>query len=126
MLRISRKGHHRKSYIKDTKKGLGIKLKRIPPAFVDRTTYFARDTGARGRTPKAKRWSPDVKGELGWRKDMPVVTRRALLLGVVRREGLKTAVGRINWLANITADRETKVLARADQRWLSAKFKKKR
>jgi hypothetical protein len=126
MLRIKRKGHHRKGYSKDVRPGVGIKIRRIAPTQVEGSTFLAKDRGHRGRTPKTKRWTTGVENiKSGWRKEQPAVTRRMLLAGIVQNKGLRAAVGEMNWLANVNPDRITKILAKSDSKWLSAKFKKK-
>jgi len=49
-LMVRRKAHRRKSYIKDVKRGKGVKLKRIPATRVKGATFTIRDIGARGRS----------------------------------------------------------------------------
>jgi len=55
----TRKAHRRKSYVKDVKKGRGVKLKRIPATTVKktrvpRTRFLRKDIGAKGRSPRPK------------------------------------------------------------------------
>jgi len=126
MIRVRRKGHARRGYVKDVKPGVGVKIRRIKPAYVDGATFLARDRGKRGRTPKADQWYPKGEGaELGWRKAQPIYLRRQKLLVAARKLGARNAWYKIHGLANVTADKETKKLARADAAWLSARFKKK-
>ena len=51
-LRVSRKGHKRKSYVKDVKRGKGVRLKRIKKTRVKKAKYTIRDLGAVGRGKK--------------------------------------------------------------------------
>jgi len=90
---------------------------------VKATTYYARDRGEPGRTPKARRWyEPTV--ETGWRKDLPQRTRIARM---VRAHGgdLLASARALQALANVTTDRETKQKAQADAKLLFRKYAKR-
>lgn len=49
---VVRKGHKRKSYVKDVLKGKGVRLKRIKGTKVKKAKYTIRDLGAVGRGRK--------------------------------------------------------------------------
>jgi len=111
---IKRRGYRRKGYRR--RDGTYVK-----PARVKATSYRAIDRGKPGRTPKGERWfNPETR--TGWRKDMPQEERlRRLHKGGV--DDL-TAARRVQALANVTTDRETKAKARADAKILFERHKK--
>lgn len=84
-------------------------------------TFKIKDRGARGRTPKRKRWFEP--GEpLGWRKEMPVNKRRGIALRNRGGDYLATARA-LQALANVTTDQEAKVKARLDASYFFNKHK---
>jgi len=79
---------------------------------VKATSFFIKDRGEPGRTPRRKRWfKPSI--ETGWSKDLPMNARRAKTLRAHKGDKLATARS-LNALANVTTDKRTKQLARAD------------
>lgn len=80
--------------------------------WVEATTYKVKDRGKKGRTPKGKRWY-EPKTEMGWEKKQPSAKRRRLALRA--HGGDKLAAARaLQALANVTTDKPTERLARAD------------
>ena len=79
-LTVRRKGHRRKSYVKDVKKGRGVRLKRIPATFVKPATFKIKDIGAVGRGKKVvKITRRGALKRLGYStKTSPQVRREAL------------------------------------------------
>jgi len=97
-----------------TRKGFSFKRagKRIK---VKATSFFVKDRGKPGRTPKRKRWfRPSI--ETGWSKDLPMNLRRARTLRAHKQDKLATARS-LNALANVTTDKRTERLARADAKY---------
>lgn len=78
------------------------------------------DKGAPGKTPASKRVLPEpVAGDLGvWKRDMPAGKRHESLRKVVERRGCRKVIGSLTLLRNLTADRGTKAVAKADAQWL--------
>lgn len=77
-------------------------------------SYYRKDTGKKGRTPKSKQWSKGVKVEAtGWEKDMPTKERRALVLEASGGDYLK-AGRHMQYIVNLSSDRETDRKAKAD------------
>jgi len=108
-LRVSRKAYTRKD---------GTRVKA--------TTYKIKDRGARGRTPKAKRWfEPSV--ETGWEADMPMIKRRRLALRAHKGNELATARGLLA-LSNVQKRINPVVSrkARSDADYFFARHKKTR
>jgi len=59
------------------------------------------------------------RGKLyGWRKDLPESARHERVVRAVRKDGYATAVQRLSYLVNISADEETRRIARTDMEWL--------
>ncbi len=104
-LRVTRKGHTRSD---------GTRVKG--------STFLIKDRGAKGRTPRSKRFfDPGVR--TGWRKDLPADVRRRLTLKAHKMDSL--AAGRsLQALANVTTDKVTKQLAALDARFFFRKHKK--
>lgn len=91
--------------------GRGVK---VPPVCVT-------DTGAKGKTPKGKRWfSGDI--DIGrWKKTKSEGARRIILADLLDDGRSCVSVLRdVNAVANVTADKETKKKLRADYKWLRA------
>jgi hypothetical protein len=90
-----------------TKKGV-----KVPPACVT-------DTGAKGKTPKNKRWFPEGVDIGRWKKTKSDGARRIILADLLDDGRTCGSVLRdVNALANVTADKETKRKLRADYKWL--------
>jgi len=90
---------------------------------VKATTFKIRDRGARGRTPKARRWfEPSV--ETGWEKGMPASNRRRKVLRAHGGDELASARA-MQALANVTTDRATRTAAQADANYFFRKHKGK-
>lgn len=84
------------------------------------TSKCVTDTGKPGKTPKSKRFMPDL-GPLplmGWRKDLGPVVRLRRLKHLASVEGCPEALRRINLISNVTKDAETKVKLREDYKRL--------
>jgi len=77
-----------------------------------RITFLTEDKGKPGKTPEQEQWfEPGV--ETGWEKDQPESERRAKVLSAHKGDELASARA-MQALSNVTTDRETKRLARAD------------
>jgi len=80
--------------------------------YVKPTSYYVKDRGEPGKTPKSEQWfNPDV--EMNWGKDMPVNTRRRNALKAHGGDPLATARA-LQALANVTTDPATKKEAGKD------------
>lgn len=91
---------------------------------VKATTFKAKDTGKKGRTPKSQQWY-NPKVHTGWDKDQSAAYRRRLVL--TAHKGNILASGRaMQALANVTVDKRTAQLARQDALYFFAKHKKGR
>lgn len=91
---------HRKAYTR--KDGTHVKS----------STFKIRDRGESGKTSDSERWY-NPKVHTGWRKADSASTRRSRMLH--SHKGNKLAAGRAcQALANVTTDRQTKKLSRAD------------
>lgn len=89
---------------------------------VKATSFFVRDRGKPGRTPRRKRWfKPSI--ETGWSKELPMNVRRAKTLKAHKGDRLATARS-LNALANVTTDKRTEQLARADARYFFGEYAK--
>ena len=98
---------------KDVKPGPGIIMRRVT----------IPDKGAPGLTPKSKRFFKPKEGALGgWSKDLSDNSRHMILVGLVRKDGLNTVKKRLIALENVTTDRKTAMLARADFNYLKGSF----
>ncbi len=120
-IRIERKGYWRKAY---TRKD-GVKVKR---SWVPATSFMVKDVGARGRTPKSKRWAKFEK-VTGWKKTQKPVTRRRRVLAATdkrrsRHDRYVEAGRMLNQLANVTTDKPTEKKARADANYFFRMAKK--
>lgn len=118
---VTRKAYKRKAY---TRKD-GIK---VGAADVPETTFKIRDRGAKGRTPKVKRWAKFEKFT-GWKKGQkPVTRRRKVLAATDKRRSMHNRyveAGRMmNQLANVTTDKPTERAARADANYFFRMTKK--
>ncbi len=69
-----------------------------------------------------KKWAK-FKGHLGWHKDMPIAKRHKLLVTKVKKDSYATIIRRLLQLANITKDKATERIARADMAYLKKKFR---
>jgi len=119
-IRVRRKAYTRRAYTR--KDGTRVKAARVPA-----TTYTVKDRGAKGRTPKSKRWF-HPKRVTGWRKsDKPDTRRRKLLAATDKRLSLHdryVQAGRmIQQLANVTTDKATEAKAHADAKYFFRKAK---
>ena len=77
----------------------------------------------KAKTPKEKRFfKPKVKS--GWKKDMPLKERRALVLKSHKGDLLSAARGK-QALANVTTDTETKVEAEKDAKYFLQLYHRK-
>ena len=104
-LRIHRRGYTRKGGV------------RVPPS-----TFYSKDRGAVGRTRMGQRWF-QAEGKLdGWSKEMPAEERHAIIRGSAQRDGYLRTYRKLLGLANVTADKETEQVARADYRWMSREY----
>lgn len=87
-LTVRRKAHRRKSFIKDVKRGKGVRLKRIPATRVKSATFKIRDIGTVGRgrkvIPKLKK---GLLKKLGYSTKLPARQRRIALRRADRRFG---------------------------------------
>jgi len=97
-LTVHRKGYKRKSYVKDVKRGKGVKLKRIPAAYVKPATFKITDIGARGRgkkiLPKLKRGTLGGAGFFERSRE----SQLRLARGVASKYGEKVALGKLRAL----------------------------
>jgi len=88
--------------------------------YVKPTTYTTADRGNKGRTPENEKWF-DPEAPLGWRKDMPAEERRKVAYDTTKKQvkdGIYSASSssdlnllvarRLQALANVTTDKETK------------------
>jgi len=84
-----------------------------------------KDTGAKGKTPKSKQWSPKVKegALMGWSKDKPANVRRSILKKVIKKSDYATVIRRLNWLRNISTDKATDAAAISDMKYLQKQHK---
>jgi hypothetical protein len=115
MLRIQRKGYHRKSYVR--KDGTRVKASNV-----EASSFFVKDRGKSGRTPKSERfYHPKV--EMGWHKSQSATTRRWLALKAHGGDNLATARA-LQALANVTTDSTTARLARQDALYFYGKHKR--
>lgn len=89
-------------------------------------SFLTKDKGKVGKTPKAQRWNGDVlETKTGWRKDMPMVKRRSLVLKAHGNDYL--ASGRaMQALANLSADKETSRKAGADAKYFFREYAKRK
>ncbi len=120
-LRITRKAHKRKSYVKDVIPGKGVKRKRIPKTIVKKSTFLTKDRGKLGLTPKAQRWFKPVGTLSGWEKTQSTSERRRK--AARGRTDLSSARA-LNQLANVTSDRATERVARADAKYFFEKHRR--
>lgn len=79
-----------------------------------------KDTGAPGKTPKSKRWLPDLGPRpLGrWSKRLPASLRHQSLARKTEERGCLRVLRDLNALANVTRDQATQSLLRQDYKWL--------
>lgn len=91
-----------------TRKGV-----KVPPVCVT-------DTGARGKTPKGKRWFPEGVNIGAWAKKKSTGQRRAILKNLLDGRPCGSVLQDVNAVANVTSDTETKRKLRADYKWLRA------
>jgi len=84
---VRRKAHKRKSYVKDVKRGKGVKLKRIPATTVKATTYKMVDLGAVGKGKKLFTVRKGLLSKYGYSTKLPATKRRAALLKADRVYG---------------------------------------
>jgi len=129
---IRRKGHHRRSHIKDVKPGPGVRRKRVKKSYVDRTTYKSKDTGKLGRTPKSKRWYPNrskFRGKLGeGYVNLPAKRRRAKLRKLDKKRSVKSQDlwYHMGGLRNVSTSKKAKKAFDADQRWVKKNLMNKK
>ena len=104
-LRVHRKGYKRKGGV------------HVPPS-----TFYIKDRGAVGRTRMGQRWF-EAEGKLdGWGKNLPSEERHAVIKRTAERQGYLRTYNKLLGLANVTADKETEQVARADYRWMSREY----
>ena len=60
----------------------------------------------------------------GWSKRKSALSRHRALRKSVKREGYATTTRKLIGLANVTRDRYTERIARADARWLRSQYRK--
>ena len=113
-IRIER--HRRKSFMKDVKRGPGIKMRRIRGTTVK--GHMRPDVGEKGRTPKRERWAVIVGNLHGWSKDMSTDERRRR--AAIGRDDLSSARA-LQQLTNLSTDRKTKIIAKSDADYFFAK-----
>lgn len=95
---------HRKAYVRSD----GTRVRAA--------TYKAKGRGAKGRTPESGRWySPRVR--TGWSKNLSQKVRIAKVVRAHKGDLLASARS-MQALANVTTDKETKILAHRDARVL--------
>ena len=86
-------------------------------------TFLTKDKGKPGRTPKEERWiEPGIK--MGWRKDDPMAKRRNKSLRAHGGDALATGRA-LQALANVTTDKRTAQLAKADADYFFKLHKKR-
>ena len=88
---------------------------------VKETAYYTKDRGKPGKTPESEKWY-EHNVEMNWHKDDPAETRRANALKASKGNELAAARA-LQALANVTADRDTARLAKADADYFFAKHK---
>lgn len=91
-------------------------------ARVKGSTYKIKDRGARGKTPRGRRWY-EPKVHTGWSKDLSQKVRIAKVVRAHKGDLLASARS-LQALANVTTDATTKRLARADARVLYERYGK--
>ena len=115
-LLVKRKAYKRKAYKR--KDGTFVKASKVGAS-----SFKIKDRGKKGRTPKSRQfYHPTV--ETGWSKDMSAGERRAKALRAHKGDELATARG-LQSLSNVTTDKETKKLSRADALYFYRKHKEK-
>jgi hypothetical protein len=89
-------------------------------------SYYRKDTGKSGRTPKSRRFSEGVKvPKTGWSKDMPSKKRRNLVLKALDDNYLKA--GRyMQYLVNLSASEEVDRKAKADANYFFSEHKRRK
>lgn len=113
-LLIQRKGHPRR--------GFARRGRYISPTVVGPTSFYAKDLGHRGRTPKSKRWYPSDKPDnvsTGWRKDLSLLGRRRALGSADAKFGSVKVFHDLLGTANVTTDKPTERKLRADLKWFA-------
>lgn len=89
----------------------------------DVSGHLREDVGAKGRTPKRKRWFK-AEGRLdGWGIDKSDTERHNILNRVVRKDGYATTIRRLNALRNVSTSRETDRKAKADMDYLRKEYR---
>ena len=90
MLRIDRKGHARKSFMKrQNGKIVGIRGTQVKP-----TVYLARDRGKKGRTPKSKQWFNNKEKQVvieGYHVDESTAKREAAIRKADAKSNISSA-----------------------------------
>ena len=101
-IRIVRKAHIRKGYIKDVKPGPGVKKRYIKPTRVKKTVYLAKDRGKKGRGPKiVKITRPGTLGGAGFFKKSRA-TQQRILRAAVRKYGERSVQGKLAAIQALT------------------------
>jgi hypothetical protein len=114
-LLIHRKGYTRKAY---TRKG-GAHVK---ASSVGGSSFNVTDRGKKGRTPKSEQFfHPKVHS--GWSKTQSATYRRRLALKAHKNNPLSTARA-LGALANVSTDKTTARLAKADSMYFYGKNRK--
>lgn len=85
-----------------------------------RTSLGAHELIELGRRVPPARWAPRIKpGSLGgWHKTDAESTRRSKLKALLKKEPCVAVLRRINMIANLTTDRPTETMLRADYKWV--------
>ena len=83
------------------------------------TSYYTKDKGKPGKTPESGKWY-EHNVEMNWHKDEPAGVRRANAREAHKGDRLATARS-LQALANVTADPETREVAKSDADYFFAK-----
>ncbi len=88
---------------------------------VSASSFLVADRGAKGRTPKSKRFF-HPKVHTGWKKTQSAEYRRRLVLEAHKGDILATARA-MQSLSNVSVDLRTKLLAGQDARYFFGRLK---
>jgi len=116
MVKIKIQGYKRKGFIKDVKKGSGIRMKYISPTKV--RGHMRKDTGKPGKTREEDKWFEPGR-HTGWSKDEPQKKRINTIMlsqskSLTPHNRTLRAFRQLNSLANVTTDKSTEIEARKD------------
>jgi len=124
-LTVDRKAHRRKSFVKDVKKGRGVKLKRIPATTVKRARFKIEDIGAVGRGRKViKKIRKGRLSRFGYSTKKTASERRRALRKADRRYG-STALFRMLQAQVVLRKRiqpKARKVFEADRNWVKDKL----